>query len=395
LVDRSLHFASYLSATMEKSLRLDRVKEQLAACGLNQATVAKRLGLSRTAVSKWFNGTAFPRPAELLKFGKLLGLSFKELVDSGPAKTAPLVAFRKRAGTKTTVEHTEKAREMGRLLEALVPHVGFDRFVTPQRLKQPQLEYDYLQALVTKVRLELELPPTQPIGFEVLIKKFNELQAVIVPVMWGHRSGHANALHIYLPSSQTTWILLNLDSDLYDFKFWMAHELGHVLSVSLLESGDTEVAEDFADAFAGALLFPQGAAKKWLLGYQSAKTPAGRAKVLKEAATEFVISPFSVYKEFEKLAKFESSPFTTLDEKYLHSEISRFNQKVTTISEQMFDGDKPSADRYMRLADEWFDTPFFKALGQHVKKSEISHSVISRMLDIPLVDAREIHEALA
>ncbi len=379
---------------MEKTLRLDRVKEQLAELGMNQASVAKSLGLSRNAISKWFNRSAFPRPSELLKLGKLLNLSFKELVDSGQAQPAPLVAYRKRAGTKTTDEHTEKAREMGRLLETLVPHVGYDRFVTPPRLKQPRLEYDYLQALVVQVRLELKLDPTQPIDFEALIRKFNELQAVIVPVMWGHRSGHANALHIYLPTSQTTWILLNLDSELHDFKFWMAHELGHVLSVSLLEAGETELAEDFADAFAGALLFPKGAAQKWLTAYQRAKSLPRRIAILIEAAAEYVISPFSVYKELEKLANSEGMDFAFINEPALHAEISRFHQKVSTISKEMFDGEHPSADRYMRLADERFATPFFKALGESVRKANLSENHISRMLDIPLVDAKGIRAAL-
>lgn len=57
----------------------------------------------------------------------------------------------------------------------------------------------------------------------------------------------------FLPESDTTWVYLNLDTNVHDLKFWMAHELGHCLSPSLT---GTEVAEDFADAFAGALLFP-------------------------------------------------------------------------------------------------------------------------------------------
>lgn len=380
---------------MEKTLQIDRVQKRLAECGLNQSSVAKELGLSRAAVSKWLKGTTFPRPAELLKLGKLLGMGFNELVETADAAPAPLVAFRKRAGTKTTDGHTEKAKEMGRLLEALVPHVGSDRFVTPPRLKKPSLEYAYLQELATKVRLDLGLDPVKPMEFESLIGKFKELQAVLVPVMWGHRSGHANALHIYLPGSQTTWILLNLDSDLLDFKFWMAHELGHVLSVGLLEAGDTDAAEDFADAFAGALLFPGAAARKWLPAYQKARSAPRRVSVLMEAAVDYVISPFSVYKELERHARSENLSFEPLASSFLHAEIARLNKQLETISEQMFDGEKPSADRYMRLADERFDTPFFKALGEHVKKTEMGESVISRMLDIPLVDAREIRAALA
>lgn len=380
---------------MEKSLCLDLVQQRLAERGLNQSSVAQQLGLSRAAVSKWLKGSAFPRPAELLKLGKLLGLGFKELVQATETAPAPLVAFRKRAGTKTTDDHTDRAREMGRLLEALVPHLGHDRFETPPRLKKPSLDYDYLQQLVTKVRLDLNLDPVKPIAFESLIGRFKDLQAVLVPVMWGRKTGHANALHIYLPGSQTTWILLNLDSELHDFKFWMAHELGHVLSVGLLEEGHTEMAEDFADAFAGALLFPAGAAKDTLAAYRKASTPAARLRVLMAAAQQYVISPFSIHKELENHAKATGADFTPLPAERLHAEIAGFNKRFQTISEELFDARKPSADHYMRLADEKFETPVFKALGAYVKASDASDSIISRMLDIPLVDAKELKAALA
>lgn len=154
-----------------------------------------------------------------------------------------------------------------------------------------------------------------------------------------------------------------------------------------------ELARD--PAFAGALLFPGAVARKWLPGYQKARSAPRRVSVLMEAAVEYVISPFSVYKELEKLAQAEGLPFEPLSSSFLHAEIAGLNKQLATISEQMFDGTKPSADRYMRLADERFDTPFFKALGEHVKKTEVGESVISRMLDIPLVDAREIRAALA
>jgi transcriptional regulator with XRE-family HTH domain/Zn-dependent peptidase ImmA (M78 family) len=379
---------------MEKSLKIDRIQERLGERGLNPASLAKQLGLSRAAISKWLTGKAFPRPAELLKLGKLLDLGFKEIVGTGTATPAPLVAFRKRAGTITTEAHTDKAQEMGRLLEALVPHLGHDRFVTPGRLKNPVLDYDYIQELVAKVRLDLGLDPVKPIDFGNLIARFNQLQAVLVPVMWGRKSGHANALHLYLPDSQTTWVLLNLDSELHDFKFWMAHELGHVLSVGLLERGDIQQAEDFADAFAGALLFPRAAAAKWLLSYQRAHTPPAKVTELLKAAREYVISPWSVYKELEKLATATAAPFDVLAQSYFHGAIATFNKDFKTISEILFDGRKPSADHFMLKATEVFQTPVFKALREHVSNSDVSESVISRMLDIPLIDAKELRKAL-
>lgn len=378
-----------------KTFHSQRVQSRLDELGWNQTRLAEHLGLTRAAVSKWLTGKAFPRPAELLKLGNALGLGFKDLVSSGPMTPEPLIAFRRRAGTVTTSEHSDRAREMGRLLERLVPFLGHDPFTTPVRLKKPVLDYDYLQGLVTKIRLELGLDPAKPIDFGDLIGKFAEMQAVLVPVMWGKRNRHENALHIYLPGSQTTWIFLNLDSELHDFKFWMAHELGHVLSVSLLETQDIDAAEDFADAFAGSLLFPQAAAEKWIAAYHRAKSPKGRVGVLLDAAKEYVISPFSIYKELEKLAGASRVALEAIDQSLLHAEIASFNARFKTISQILFDGSRPLADHYMRKSMETFATPVFKALGDCHQRAPLSESMISRMLDIPLVDAKEIKSALA
>jgi transcriptional regulator with XRE-family HTH domain/predicted nucleic acid-binding protein len=380
---------------MGKSLNIPLLKETLAEKGLSQTLLADELGLTRAAVSKWLTGRAFPRPAELLRLGKLLGLGFKQLVAAEQQVIEPLVAFRKRASTVTTTEHQDRAKEMGRLLTPVVQFLPFDQFEAPNRLKQPQLEYDYLQELVTKVRLELEIDPAKRIDFKDLITKFKDLQAVIIPVMWGRKTRHENALHIYLPESRTTWIFLNLDSELHDFKFWMAHELGHVMSVSLLESGDTETAEDFADAFAGALLFPEAAAVEVYAGYSRKKSDSARIQEVIDAARNYLISPFSVYKEVQAHANARKLPFIELPMDAFHAAISNFNKGFKTISENLFDGEVPSADHFMRVTGETFATPVFKALGDYVKKTEIEPSVISRMLDIPLVDAREMSKALA
>ena len=207
----------------------------MQAKGLSQSSIAAALGVTRAAVSKWMTGQAFPRPAELLKLGKLFGLGYSELVQAEAASpNEPLVAFRRRAGTKTTPEHVAHAKLMGRLLSPMVKHLSFDQFLSPSRLKNPSLQYDYVQGLVRELRRDLKLDAAGPIRFNDLIGKFNELQTVIVPVMWGRKTRHENALHIFLPESKTTWVYLNLDSHIHDFKFWMAHELGHVLAVDLL-----------------------------------------------------------------------------------------------------------------------------------------------------------------
>ena len=381
---------------MDRQLNRPLLEQTLITKGFTQTSVADALGLTKAAVSKWLTGKSFPRPPELLKLGKLLGLGYADLVATDTvAANEPLIAFRKRANTKTTLNHVNHAKEMGRLLEPVVKHLAFDAFISPGRLKKPSLDYNYLQSLAAELRRELKLDPAGPVKFTDLIEKCNELQAVIVPVLWGKKTRHENALHIYLPESKTTWIYLNLDSRVHDFKFWMAHELGHVLAVNLLESGDTERSEDFSDAFAGALLFPEPAAKEVYEKYLRSRTAKGRIAVIMAAAEAHVISPNSVYKEVEHYATARTTlPFETLPRNAFFAALAGFNKQHRSVSEILFDGGKPSADHFMRISTEVFKTPIFTALGNYLKEVPQSDALLSRLFDVPLSDAKAFRQAL-
>lgn len=383
---------SAITRFMSKQLNIPLVSSTAEAQGLTQTAIAAQLEVTKAAVSKWLTGKSHPRPPELLKLGKLLGLGYKDLTIE--SKAEPLIAFRRRASCKTTPKHINRAKAMGRCLEPLTSYLDFDPFLAPGYLKDPNLGYEYIQKLVTTLRREMNLSDHEPIGFKDLINKFRDQQAVLIPTLWGKKDKHENALHIYLSESKTTWIYLNLDSEIHDFKFWMAHELAHVLSVNLLEQDQLDLAEDFADRFAGALLFPEAAAKTVYKEYAKARSDRGRTKVLMETGSEYTISPNSVYQELKQYAEVHEQPFTELDNKVLFPAINQFNKKFPTLSEHLFDGETPSANSFMRVAQEQFDTHFYKALGEYVRKTNAPPSAISRMIDVPLLDARAYHEAL-
>jgi transcriptional regulator with XRE-family HTH domain len=287
---------------MDKKLNVDLIESCLQEQGQNQAGLAKSLGVSREIVSQWLKNKKTPTPKNVLQLSRLLNLHYKQIFLSAP-NSEPRVAFRKKGNAKTTEKHIDRAMAMGNLLKQLVPFLPFDNLSSPPILKNPSLDYSYIQRVVSEVRSNLNLKEDH-VNIEDLIDCFNSLHAVIIPVLWGAKKNHENALHIYLPDSMTTWVYLNLDTKIHDFKFWMLHELGHTKSPSL--TGDE--GENFSDRFAGAFLFPDYLAKREYEHLRRIPTPGSKVNRIIETADSLTISPFTVLGETNEYAKSENLP---------------------------------------------------------------------------------------
>jgi len=374
---------------MQKRLNIDKAKQAIESKGLSQTAIAKALDVSKEAVSQWLKEKNFPRPNKLLQLGKLLELGFNDLVIKEDL-FAPKVAFRKMKGTKTKNHHIEKAQEMGRFLRHLVPYVPFNTLEMAPVLKSPVCEYEYLREVTSKVRRDINLDETEVVDFGHLIRRFNELQTVIVPVLWGSKHRHENAIHIYLPDSQTTWVYLNLDTNIHDFKFWMAHELGHCLSPVL--AGDE--AEDFADAFAGALLFPHDLAKNAYIELKKLKTIGKKISLLISLADEHTISPYTIKGQVEKYAHHKG--LSKIDfGKSVGGAVTNFNKQYHNLSDVLFgDISKLAAKDYVSKIEQEFSTPFFDLLRQYLKQNKKGSGIVQAVMDMPLLDARSIHAEL-
>jgi transcriptional regulator with XRE-family HTH domain len=379
---------------MQKRLNTINTQQAIEAAGLTQTAVAERLGVSKEAVSQWLNDKSFPRPNKLLQLGKLLNLSLHELVTK-EEPNAPKIAFRKMKGTKTKDHHIERAQEIGRFLRQLVPFLPFDTLEMPPVFKSPSCDYDFLRKAAAKVREDINLGTTDTVDFSHLIRRFRELQSVVVPVLWGNKQRHENAVHIYLPDSQSTWVYLNLDTNIHDFKFWMAHELGHCLSPNL----DGDEAEDFADAFAGSLLYPHELAEKAYVSVRRQTTSAAKIASVVALADAQTISPYTVIGQINKYAAHMHQPEITLSNAF-HGAVTNFNKKYLNLSEALFgdielvDNGKPSARDYIAKVEHAFETPFFDLLRHYLKQHNKGPGFVQTVLDMPLLDARSIHTEL-
>lgn len=374
---------------MQRVLLTDAIGDAMAAAGLSQAAIARELDVSRETVSKWLRGRALPRPDKLLRLALLLGLTLDQTMERVPDAADPVVAFRKMGARKTTEAHIVRAQKMGRLLGPVVPYLPFDELVAPPVLKDPRLTYEYVERVATAVRAEIGLKPPDVLDFEHLIGRFRDLQAVLIPVLWGARDRHENALHIHLPESATTWVYLNLDSEVHDFKFWMAHELAHVLAPRL--RGDE--GEDFADSLASALLYPRQAAEAGYRDVRSLRGGGARMNAIKGIARELTISPITVHERLRCYAASEGLPVIDLGNA-IYGAPRNVNRECRTVSEALFGEGAPEPAEYIRVSREHFESPFFDALAGYLEEHPRSAGYLQTVLDIPLLDAKGIHSEL-
>lgn len=376
---------------MQRALRIDSVKQSLQTQGWTQKDLAERLGVSAQSVTNWLKGDDFPRPDKLLRLATALKLRVDQLVvaDADERADQPVVAFRRRAATKTTEAHVAKAQAMGMLLRPLLPHLPPLRSLRTS-IGQPSMDYAELQRTVAQTRDKLGIGAEAVLEFGALIGEFAANDAFIVPVLWGERQRHENALHILLRSAGVTFIYLNLDTHIEDFKFWMAHELAHVYTPALAGS---EAGEDLADAFAGALLFPQPLAAAAWRDASGARRRNEVIAALVRHAREHRISLFTVYAQAQAFARAQGLPPLALDEKTdIHA--VRNADRGPLVSQLLFDPLPPEAATYLAAAHASFGSEFFNALRRLLKAEGAGPGYVQQILDVPLADAVALHQVL-
>lgn len=374
-------------ATMQNTLHTESLRAALVQRGWTQKDLADQLGVSAQSVTNWLKGKDFPRPDKLLKLATTLQLSFSQLV--APPPDQPVVAFRKKAGAKTTDEHILKALGIGGLLKPLVDFLPELPTLRTQ-ISSPSTSYARLQSDASQVRNKLGLGKRSVLGYEALIAEFKACGAVLVPVLWGHKQQHKNGMHILLPASDVTFVFINLDTKLEDFKFWMAHELAHVYTPELAGS---DSGEDFADAFAGALLFPEACAQLAYAEAVQASNATGEVNVLQQHARHHQISLNTVYQQTQGYARENQLPSLRVIETTIHK--VRNSSAPQLVSTLLFDPTPPKPAQYLAAASNVFQSEFFLALKRMIREHGTGPSYVQQIMDVSLSDATALYGELA
>lgn len=372
---------------MPKKINSETIKTALRDLGWTQGRLAQEIDVSSQSVTNWLQGKDFPRPAKLLKLASALKLTFDELVVQSE-EGQPVVAFRKKGSAKTTATHINKATEIGMLLKPLVSYLPKIQALRTL-ITSPSTEYSKLQTAVSQTRAKLGLGEQAVLRYEQIIGEFAECGAVLVPVLWGAKGNHENAMHIRLPQEDITFIFLNLDTHMEDFKFWMAHELAHVFTPDLAGSSE---GEDFADAFAGSLLFPKACAEVAYADARRKRSQNGEIEALLHHAKTHNISLNTVYQQVKNYATNANLPALSVDDRAIHMVRNRISGPL--VGETIFDPMPPNAQHYIAASENIFQSTFFSALKRIINEKGMGDSYIQQVLDTPLIDAKAIHEEL-
>lgn len=372
---------------MRKVIKQAALQRALEKQGWTQSTLAEKVGVSAQSVTNWMQGEGFPRPATLLKVATLLRLSFEQLVQTDE-KDRPVVAFRKKGNAKTKDTHISRAEEIGMLLKPLVPYLP-EMQVLRTLITSPSTEYGKLQTAVSQTRARLGLGDQAVLRYEQLIGEFADCGAILIPVLWGAKGNHENAMHIRLPAEDVTFIFVNLDTRVEDFKFWMAHELAHVLTPDL---AGTIRGEDYADAFAGSLLFPRACAEAAYTEASRKRSSSGEIDALLQYAHTHSISLNTVHQRVKEFAAFSRLPALSVDDRAIHKVRNRMIGPL--VSEALFDPMPPSPRQFIANAENNFRSTFFQAIKQMIQDKGTEAGYLQQVLDLSIGDAQALHEEL-
>lgn len=366
------------------------IKKTMRALGLTGKDVGDACGVTKEAASNWLKGESMPRPSKLLDLAELLKLPVEQLMAPIEARPEPVVAYRMRGNRMPTLAAREAGDEVARHLRQLVPLTAGHSFFTNRGIPEPNLSEACIGDAVAATRSLLNLSPDEKVTHDHLFQLFSKIGVILVPVFWGgDREGHENAMSVYLPDSRTTWVLFNLGCRIDDFSYWLAHELGHALTLHALQGDD---GERFAERFAQKLLFPESVAAQALQAIRAADNPLATATWF---AGSFDVSIVTVVKAADGVARQHGEAPTGLDTGPFYGTWKRNRKNFPTAAQQLFGTDEPAALEYIVKSEQMFGTPVFRALARFQQLEGRSPAFVAATLNVNMGDGLVLSQALA
>jgi transcriptional regulator with XRE-family HTH domain len=372
-------------------LNLTLISDRLTALGWGPPQLAEACQVSREAVSNWLSGESLPRPRKLRQIAEALAVAPNDLLVSSSRQPEPIVAYRTKRNAPASPEALETAADVARHLRELVPYISRDNLFAPGVLETPQLSDDYISKAARQARARAGLSTTEPIRHAHLISMHQDFGSILVPVLWGEeKSGHENALSVYLPESKSSWVIFNLNARIDDFNYWMAHELAHCYTLSVLQG---DLGETFAERFAQELLFPEEVAAAALDDIMASDHAMNRVAFHAKAHD---ISTVTVAKQIDRISVQRTGQPTGLIDDQFWNDWNMSRNQQPTVAYALFGIDSMTSSQYIDASERIFGTPIFRALGRWQEANGgASPSFVATALNIQLGDALFISKALS
>lgn len=370
-------------------LNITAIEAAMRKLGMTGAALAEACNVSREATSNWLNGESLPRPSKLTKLAEVLGIPVDKLLNV-IEPTSPVFAYRTKFNKPVTGQLRDAAEEQARHLEQLLPFVEGRSDFEPPLLRAPSLDAERIRLAAIKVRESLGLANRDVLSTEALERLFHIFGAILVPVIWGlNKERHENALTVYLPESKTSWVVFNLGCRKDDYKYWLAHEYGHCLTMHALGEEDGEM---FAEKFAQQLVFPDEVAHDCL---GEVRSPKDGMAIVKQYADKYEISVITVLRAVDRLSEQLYGAKSGLDTPGFYGAWNATRNNVPTMAEILFGSNTPSQVDYVAKAEAAYRTPVFKAI-QSFQEAEGGRNpaFIASALNIGLGDALSLSHVL-
>lgn len=373
-------------------LNTPAIKSAMSALGLTGSALAEQCGVSKEATSNWLSGESLPRPSKLTKLAEVLGLSVDTLLESEDDIVEPVFAYRTKQNRAVSGPARASAEELARHLQQLLPLVDERSEFAPPQVVEPLLDEEHIRKVAESVRASIGLSAADPISDEQMVSLFHSFGAFLVPVLWGlDKEQHENALSVYLPDSRASFVVFNLGCKADDYKYWLAHEYGHCLSLHKLQD---EEGETYAESFAKHLVFPVAAAKECWTHVQAESTKAARLHVAQETADRFGISIVTVLKGLDAEALESTGSDTGLLDKGFWPMWKLSRRQMPSVALGLFGTDSPAPEDYIARTEAAYGTPIFKALAEFQREEGRNPSFIAHTLKVGLGEAIGLSYAL-
>ena len=270
-------------------------------------------------------------------------------------------------------------------LTMLSSYFQFSSAFSIPTLTNPIPDYSYIQQIVISIRSSMSVSTETHITEKQIFSYYKQFATVFVPVLWGKNGD--DGLHISLTDCPIHFIYLNLQKNNADYKFWILHELAHILTPSIA----SDKKEKFADEFAGAFLYPDSVAKefyKTLFEYKD--TGIVINKIIAEASS-WDISPITVFRQLQAYAVHNSLPQLTFN---IYPSCQNYIKTVKLVSDILFNEESPSVDKYINQTKTCYKTQIWDVLAKYLAESNKTAGFVQKLLNISYSDAKGVYDYL-